>query len=196
MSLAKKEFLSLKDKIESEDIKVTVVTKFKDRSVVGYAIFDSFKYEIKVQKDKSMSYTEVLMNLLHEYGHILDRKRYGNTKRWKDTDQWEYDNVENTLDIPLGPKKNILKTEFMAKEISKKLRKKFNIQSLNDETIEGNELLNILIRRYEVLYGKPTTRALKNFWKDGIIEGKIKLTLKDILNFKKDLKCLSMTLNV
>lgn len=198
MSLAKKEFLWVKEVIESEEIEVKLVTHFADKTVVGYAIYDTntqIKHKIQIQKSKSMTYAEILLNLLHEYAHVIDRKRYGKGKRWKSRDYWDnYDtNVSAALDIPVYAKKSILKTEFLAKEISKKLRKKFNLQSLNDATIEGNELLNLLTRRYELLYGKTPNDRLKNFWKDGIITGRIHMSLQDILDLDGDFECLCMT---
>lgn len=157
------------------------------KSIAGFVQY--WKSPAVIIVRKCNSYKDLIVTLLHEYSHVLDYRRYKNSRRWKSVMQFEYEDsdVSSILSRPKYVKQDILKTEYIAQIGSLNLIKKLGYMYLFDESELLVELANQTeIRKYEMINGKLMSRHLvrecrrKNKNRSFSIDKKY---LKDLLKF-------------
>jgi len=90
---------------------------------------------ICIKDKKEETYRTVIVDLLHEYGHVLDFKQYGKTKRWKLADKFDAatsviygkDDYQILKNYPRETRVAVVMSEHMAWEFAKKLVKIWEI---------------------------------------------------------------------
>ena len=188
------EFVKLRYIIESRNIaKIWVYSgreTFSDATcedAQAYVTSDpTHEIRLCVKDESNATYKEVLINLLHEYGHILDEKRYGNTQRYKICMQYyPVESFATLVNIGKYIKVAIAKTEFMAGEYAKKIAKNLHINiSIDDLALDqtayyhGNYIKMVL--------GIPRNKKIKEFKRNIRIFKKngIRVTSKNVDNLE------------
>lgn len=173
MNKYKKEFLRLREAIENEDIANIRLYLNKD-SFATYASVQAYTYPaeglIVLKKSKKLTWLDLCHCILHEYGHCLDYKRNKNSKRWKLAEEYDCYNDKTIVHAPTIPNKAkvaILKTEYIADQWSKKLAKKYTIK-FPKNYIEIEQIINIKIRKYEMIHGCSCPITRRDIWKKAL----------------------------
>ena len=169
MISTKKEFTRLRRAITNEGLARTIVYKDRiafagDSKLAAYARVEEVPIVIVMCKDKRQSYKDLILTLAHEYGHVIDYVRWGTGKRWR-TFLRASSFPERTITCAMYVKRAILKTEFCADRYVRTCLKKFDVQvEYDDFEIDLAAYMNILVYKYEVMYGQRPTDKLRQQW--------------------------------
>jgi hypothetical protein len=186
----KKEFEQFCIDLQKEcKTKITVITNPK--KLKKYVLEAGVAYpaenppRIILTKSRETSYKDLIMTLAHEYGHILDYKRYKKARRWKLYFDSGYENetLEKASKLSKNAKYSILHTEYIAEKLSKKLIKKYGLESIFDSAVFDLELaIQIKISKYEFMYGKHPSGKITERWKKELEKKPEIVTLEVIKN--------------
>lgn len=158
---------------------------FKDR-VEAYIVVNSSPPEARICiKDQTeLSYLLATCNLLHEYGHCMDKFRYGETKRFKMADMWDVDTDYHMLK---SEKRNlkiaVVKAEYMAWQFAKKLTRVWGLEFDQDwpaiaQTAHHIGIINRMnTKRY---IDSPKYLDLYNF----LSSSGVRVSIKDVNNLR------------
>lgn len=126
-------------------------------------LVESPPYNILLTK-LNKSWKKLMLDLAHEYGHVIDYVRYVDTKRWK--------LMDDTIKLRQYPKstmqykKAVIKNEYMAESYVPKFLKKFNVSiPYTSQELDEGLYVMVLIVKYELMYGKHPSSSLKKQWK-------------------------------
>jgi len=109
---------------------------------------------ICIEDEENNTYKNAVVNLLHEYGHVLDDKRYRKSKRYKLYAKYCPTGSFSTLvDQAKYIKVAMAKTEYMAHEYGKKIAKKFNIL-VDDDIINLDQTTFYQSNYTRLVYGR------------------------------------------
>jgi len=189
MATAKQELKRLCTELNSGNLaKVTIFQNrnFSEESggntVGGYVIDEKIPARILLCK-KKVSYRDLILILLHEIGHVLDKNRYPKCNRLKIWSKYYFTSKE--LEKSKGYSKYIkfafLHTEYIAEKYIPKLIKKLKValdKPFTKKEIDNNNYSVLKIYKYEFIYGEHPTRRLKKLWLDQLTKKPKELTLE------------------
>jgi hypothetical protein len=136
-------------------------------------------------KSKSLTWMDLCHCILHEYGHILDYRKKKNTKRWilaSEFDGYTELTVHTAPAMPKKAKIAILQTEYIADQFAKKLAKKYNV-SFPEHYLDIEQILNIKVRKYEMIHGCPCSKNMRVIWENALATKFLPLTKNYIKDF-------------
>lgn len=186
MSTTKKELKRLCTEINTG--KLATVTVFWERAfskedgatAEGY-VLDTKPARIYLQK-KATSYRDLILTLLHEMGHVLDKCRYSTCNRLKIHDKYYFTDkeFEKASKYPKYIKFAFLHTEYIAEKYIPSLIKKFKInldKQFTKKEIDVCNMWTLKVKKYQLIYGKHPVRELRRLWHKQLKKNSKKLSL-------------------
>jgi len=170
---SKTAFFRVCSEIKSEKLATVTVYWNKDNfkneayyGLAGYVYIDQKPARINIIKGKKYSYKDLILTVLHEYGHVLDMRKNKQCQRWKICKEHDYD--ENELHkITAKPKyikRALLMTEYMADKIMSGLLSKYNVTCIADNIVWAETFTMINTRKHEMLHGIGASKKVRLQW--------------------------------
>lgn len=190
-SLAEKEFNRLRQEIQDDNVKIIV---YRNKyAFVGSPGSSAYTYtteeipSIALLKNKLISYRKVITVLLHEYAHVLDGRSNGESKRWKEADfDLDLGTVETIKNYSKKIKYYILKNEYIAESMVKKLLKKFKVQvEYSDKELQVELCRTLMVYKYFLINGKMPSGRVIDIWDASLINKPFEITEKYLKDFSK-----------
>lgn len=184
------EFYRVCNEIKKSGLAKIVVFKkrgFSNKNIGAYVTVNVDLPIVYLERKTGQSYTQLLMYLLHEVGHIIDYKRHSRSKRWKIASHYEYgSNAEQVKNYSNKVKFELLRTESIAEGYVEKLLKRYKVTlpvSYQEIEIQYNHAMFAVL--FEFTYGRYVTEKERPVIRN-ISEKYNRLTLQDFRNFIKD----------
>ncbi|MFH1973047.1 MAG: hypothetical protein ABIK13_00350 [Patescibacteria group bacterium] len=188
-SLAEKEFNRLRQEIQDDNVKIIV---YRNKyAFVGAPGSSAYAYtevpSIALLKNKGISYRKLITILLHEYAHIHDGRSNRESRRWKETDfDLDLGTVETIKNHPKKIKYYILKNEYIAESMVKKLLKKFKVQvEYSDKELQVELCRTLMVYKYFLINGKMPSGRVIDIWDASLINKPFEITEKYLKDFSK-----------
>jgi len=145
--ITKKEFERIKNELKHKYVVNIYVYKNRPVFLGKEFVARTFVYNVKnggqtIYIYKRKGYTELVVDMLHEIGHIIDYRRYHKSKRWKDIDL----NTDSTVST-MNKKMKIfyIHIELMAEKNALAILKKMRIGDPQKHVFNSVLYLNNLI---------------------------------------------------
>jgi len=183
-NLYKKEFYNFVKILRSEGFSVLTKIKTKSTKIDGLVNFTNpIQIIIFLNRNPQNKYKYALLTLLHECGHIIDEKRYKNSKRLKIYHKLiNYKKANYIRYCTKKEKKLFLYTEYLADFHGKKLIKKYKLK-IDPREMEEEQALLYYVLYNEIVLKKVTSEEYYNKFIEFVKKTNFLLTKKDIDNF-------------
>jgi len=170
IKLARAEFKRLRNEIRKDDVRILYYPNKDD--FMGSTRSRAYTYSLEkpplivIRKGRGITYLEIIGTLLHEYGHILDDRRYGTSARSALYESHMLDGSANTIrNYPKKAKYAILKTELIVESMIPKLWKRFKIKlPFDSDYWECEKAVTMRVLKYWLVYGKPPAKQARKKW--------------------------------
>ena len=167
------EFERVRDLIRDEG--KAVISVFRDRdefgnnngSVIGYVHENKVPAKIMLLQNKTYTHRDILVALLHEYGHVLDYEQYSKCKRWglmKEFGTYNDAAIYAAPQMPKYAKEALIKTEYLADVRALRLINKYNV-CITPAAYVCEAIVGINIRKWELMRGKLLTKGRVRSWR-------------------------------
>jgi hypothetical protein len=187
MTIYKKHFKDLCKKVRESGkatIKIVREEENSNSDVAAYVYLSENPPKIILKKEKKYTYKQLILDLLHEFGHVLDYEKYKKSKRWKIWDSYGKYSLEKAKCLSKNIKVELIKTEYIAEKYVQRLLKRYNLFNLFEEArLEAEVYLQIQIRKHELIIGKYPTNRKINTWVEKFKDAPFIVTVADILDF-------------
>lgn len=154
-------------------------------SVAAYVHLGKNPPKMMLKLGEDQDYEDLLCNMLHEYGHVIDYARYWNTDRWYLFSVYDYGTkMEGIAEYPGYIKRAILYSEYLADEVAKRLLKEYAL-NLDEKRLTLNQTMNVKNRKYELAKGELPTPKIWEKWEYDYLQNPRPMSRSELLNLQK-----------
>jgi len=185
---AKSEFLRVRRVIHNEGLATTIFYRNKSafagqENAAAYVYIEEKPPIIILKRNSETTYLDLILDLGHEYGHVIDFIKWKNSKRWKIFLVCPDDFILSH-DVPKYVKKAMLQSELQAERYIPAFLQKFKVKVLVDKKLlEKNTYIQMATNKYELTYGVSPKGSLRKQWKHKFDQRPRKMTDKWLYNF-------------